>query len=164
MASSTAIVRLLVLGAIAAVTAATIAAADASASARATCKPTESDTAGPFQRSGAAPPRRSRIGTGHVLVGRVLRAPDCKPVSGALVDLWQESPNGVYDRRGHGSAVTGRSGVFRFQGPVPPSEFGYPAHIHIRVAVGGYAELITRYVIPRGSRSGRITLVLEPGL
>jgi protocatechuate 3,4-dioxygenase beta subunit len=128
------------------------------------CKPTESDVAGPFGASGAAPPRRSKIGTGHVLIGRVLRAPDCKPVAGALVDLWQASRNGQYERRGHGSAVTNRSGTFRFEGPIPPSYAGRPAHIHIRVAVGGYAEVLTRYVVPDGRRSGRITIVLEPGL
>ena len=157
--------RLLMLGAIAAAVAAAVTAAGVSASPAASrCKPTPSDTAGPFQGSGAAPPRRAKIGSGHVLIGRVLRAPDCKPVAGALVDLWQESANGQYDRRGHGSAVTNRAGVFRFEGPVPPSGGGFPGHIHIRVAVGGYAELLTRYIARPGSHSGRVTLVLEPGL
>jgi protocatechuate 3,4-dioxygenase beta subunit len=164
MGSSKSIVRLLGVGTVTAVLATALAAdVSASTSARA-CRPTPSDPIGPFQASGAAPPRRARIGTGHILVGRVLRAPDCKPVAGALVDLWQSSPNGRYDRRGHGSAITNRTGVFRFEGPVPPSYAGRPPHIHIRIAAGGYAELLTRYVVRQGSHSGRITIVLEPGL
>jgi protocatechuate 3,4-dioxygenase beta subunit len=164
MGSSKVLARVLGAGTIIVVAAAAVVAdVSASTSARA-CRPTASDPIGPFQASGAAPPRRARIGTGHILVGRVLRAPDCKPVAGALVDLWQSSPNGGYDRRGHGSAITSRTGVFRFQGPVPPSYAGRPPHIHIRIAAGGYAELLTRYVVPEGSRSGRITIVLEPGL
>jgi protocatechuate 3,4-dioxygenase beta subunit len=158
------ITSLLGIGTLALATAAVAATAAAASTSAAACKPTESDVAGPFAASGAAPPRRSKIGTGHVLVGRVLRAPDCKPVAGALVDLWQAGRAGRYDRRGHGSAITSRSGTFRFEGPVPPSYEGRPAHIHIRVAVGGYAEVLTRYVVPEGSRSGRITIVLEPGL
>jgi protocatechuate 3,4-dioxygenase beta subunit len=158
------VARLLAVGAVAGLVATAIAAAAVSATSARTCKPTPSDPVGPFQASGAAPPRRARIGTGHVLVGRVLRAPDCKPVGGALVDLWQASRSGQYDRRGHGSAVTSRAGVFRFEGPIPPSYAGRPAHIHIRIAAGGYAELLTRYVFRPGSRSGRITIVLEPGL
>ena len=129
------------------------------ASATATaCQPTRSDGAGPFQ-SGLAAPRRAKIGTGHVLQGRVLRT-DCTPVVGALVVLWQAGPNG-YGPRGRGSVRTDRSGRFRFQGPVPATYGGVP-HIHIAVLHPAYEELLTRYVVRRGSKSGRITLVLTP--
>ena len=123
------------------------------------CKPTASSY-GPFNTSGAASPRRSKIGTGHVLSGRVLRYPGCSPVPGALVDFWQESPNGVYERRGRGSVVTGTSGAFRFQGPVPPAEGGRPSHIHVRVTAPGYREVVTTYFLRRGERTGRLTIVL----
>jgi protocatechuate 3,4-dioxygenase beta subunit len=125
------------------------------------CEPTESDVAGPFQTSGAASPRRSKIGTGHVLLVRVLRSPDCAPINGAFVQLWQASPGGRYDRRGRGSVVTGSSGAFRFVGPVPPSYEGRPAHLHIVVSAPGYEELLTRYVFPPGKRSGTVTLILK---
>jgi protocatechuate 3,4-dioxygenase beta subunit len=123
------------------------------------CQPTRSDGAGPFQQGGIAAPRRAKIGTGHVLQGRVLRT-DCKPVAGALVVLWQAGPNG-YGPRGRGSVRTDRSGRFRFEGPVPTSYGGLP-HIHIAVLHPVYEELSTRYVVRRGSRTGRITLVLTP--
>jgi protocatechuate 3,4-dioxygenase beta subunit len=124
------------------------------------CQPTRGDGAGPFQQGGVGVPLRSKIGTGHVLQGRVLRAGDCKPVSRALVVLWQAGPNG-YGPRGRGSVRTDRTGRFRFEGPVPTS-YGRAPHIHIAVLHPGYAELLTRYVVPRSAKSGRITLVLEP--
>ena len=124
------------------------------------CQPTESDGAGPFQQSPLAAPRRAKIGTGHVLQGRVLRATDCKPVAGVLVVLWQAGPNG-YVPRGRGSVVTNRFGRFRFEGPVPASYTGQP-HIHIAVSHPAYEELSARYVVRRGAGTGRITLVLSP--
>jgi protocatechuate 3,4-dioxygenase beta subunit len=124
------------------------------------CLPTRNDGAGPFQQSGLAAPRRAKIGTGHVLYGRVLGT-DCKPVAGALVVLWQAGPNG-YGPRGRGSVRTDRSGRFRFEGPVPASEGYGPPHIHIAVVDPRYEELVTRYIVRRGSKTGRITLVLAP--
>ncbi|MGE5272857.1 MAG: hypothetical protein ACM3QU_03675 [Verrucomicrobiota bacterium] len=131
--------------------------------AAAACRPTLSQGGGPFETSGAPAPRRSRIGTGHVLLGRVLRYPDCKPVRGAVVEFWQESPNGVYDRRGRAAIVTGRFGTFRFEGPVPPGGFRGP-HIHIHVSAAGYDDFVTTYALARGERQGRIRIVLVSAL
>jgi protocatechuate 3,4-dioxygenase beta subunit len=125
----------------------------------AACRPTLSDAAGPFQQSGLSAPRRAKIGTGHVLQGRVLGT-DCRPVAGAVVVLWQAGPNG-YGPRGRGSVRTDRSGRFRFEGPVPVSYGGVP-HIHIAVFKPAFEGLVTRYIIRRGSKTGRITLVLTP--
>jgi protocatechuate 3,4-dioxygenase beta subunit len=125
------------------------------------CEPTASDTPGPFGRLDA--PRRAKIGTGHVLQGRVLRATDCAPVSRAVVFLWQAGPNGyVYRPRGRASVVTDRLGRFRFEGPVPSSSGFRPPHIHIAVIHPAYEELVTRYVVRRGAKSGRTRIVLTP--
>ncbi len=132
-------------------------------SAQARCKPTEGDVPGPFERLDA--PRRAKIGTGHVLLGRVLRATDCQPVRGAVVTLWQAGPNGyVYRPRGRGSVVTDRSGRFRFEGPVPASSGARPPHIHMAVTHPAFEELLTRYVVRRGAKTGRMTIVLTPFL
>ena len=104
-------------------------------------------------------PRRARIGTGHVLLGRVV-APDCGPVARALVVLWQAGPNG-YRPKGRGSVLTDRAGRFRFEGPVPAS-YGRQPHIHIAVFHPEYEELLSRYVVRRGAKTGRIRLVLTP--
>ena len=94
----------------------------ASGTPAARCQPTVSDTPGPFQQGGVNAPRRAKIGTGHILQGRVL-APDCSPVARALVVLWQAGPNG-YRPKGRGSVLTDRAGRFRFEGPVPASYGG----------------------------------------
>lgn len=123
------------------------------------CTPTRSDAAGPFQGRVTAP-RRAKIGAGHVLHGRVLRAGDCAPVARALVVLWQAGPSG-YRPRGRGSVVTDRAGRFRFEGPVPASYGGAP-HIHLAVVHPAYEDLLARYVVRRGAKTGRIRLVLTP--
>lgn len=132
----------------------------ASGTTAARCQPTGGAGAGPFQQSPPAAPRRAKIGTGHVLQGRVLRVTDCKAVAGALVVLWQAGPNG-YGPRGRGSVVTDRLGRFRFEGPVPASYGGQP-HIHIAVFHPAYEEVSSRYVVRRGAKTGRVTLVLAP--
>jgi len=122
------------------------------------CQPTVGAGAGPFERLDA--PRRAKIGAGHVLQGRILRAGDCKPVARALVVLWQSGPNG-YTSRGRGSVLTDRAGRFRFEGPVPAS-YGREPHIHIAVQHPDYEELLARYVVRRGAKTGKIRLVLTP--
>jgi protocatechuate 3,4-dioxygenase beta subunit len=125
------------------------------------CRPTVGVGAGPFQQGRVTAPRRAKIGKGHVLLGRVVRAPDCAPVAGARVVLWQSGPKG-YTSRTRGSVVTNRLGRFRFQGPVPASYSGGAPHIHIAVYHPVHDELVTRYVVRRGSKTGRITLILAP--
>ena len=125
----------------------------------AACRPTLGDGAGPFSQSALATPRRAKIGTGHVLRGRVLRT-DCKPVAGALVVFWQAGPKG-YTARGRGSVRTDRTGSFRFEGPVP-TNYGRAPHIHIAIIHPEYEELLTRYIVRRGAKAGRVTLVLTP--
>ena len=41
-----------------------------------------------------------------------------------------------------------------------PASYGGLPHIHIAVIHPAYDELLTRYVVRRGSKTGRITLVL----
>jgi protocatechuate 3,4-dioxygenase beta subunit len=142
------------------VTALSAAAALAATGAPSACPPTVSDAAGPFSQSGIKAPRRAKIGTGHVLNGRVVGAGDCRPVSGALVVLWQAGPNG-YGPRGRGSVRTDRQGRFRFQGPVP-TDYGRGAHIHIAVIHPQYEELLTRHVVRSGATVGRIRIALTP--
>jgi protocatechuate 3,4-dioxygenase beta subunit len=125
------------------------------------CRPTQGDTPGPFDRIDA--PLRARIGSGHVLRGRVVRAGDCAPVRGALVVFWQAGPGGyVYRPRGRGSVRTDRTGRFRIEGPVPASSGFRPPHIHMAVIHPDYEELLTRYVVRRGAKSGQMRIVLTP--
>ena len=47
---------------------------------------------------------------------------------------------------------------------MPPGEFGRPPHIHIRVSAAGFEEFVTTYLLARGERQGRITIVLVSAL
>jgi protocatechuate 3,4-dioxygenase beta subunit len=125
------------------------------------CKPTLSDGFGPWARGApGAPPRRSVFGSGFTLSGTVLRAGDCKPVKGAVVEVWQETPGLGYVRRGRASVVTDGTGAFRIVGPVPRGEGGLTGHIHIRVTHGLFEEVAVTQVVAQGSRRARLTLVL----
>jgi protocatechuate 3,4-dioxygenase beta subunit len=128
------------------------------------CKPTVSDGGGPFSRTAAGPPRRSTFGRGHVLSGRVLRYPGCTPVRGAFVEIWQESPKVGYARSGRASIVTGPKGRFRFEGPMPASDGGFPPHIHVHVHAGGFEDVVVTHFVRPGEKSARITIVLGSAL
>ena len=136
-----------------------VAGTGASAPAAQRCAPTLSDGAGPFGRG--APPRRASIGKGHVLTGVVLSV-DCRPVSGAQVQLWQSNRRGEYTRVGSATVITDRAGAFRFEGPRPVAYEGRPPHIHLRIVARDHEVLLTRYVpLPRTKR-GSIRVVLTP--
>jgi protocatechuate 3,4-dioxygenase beta subunit len=124
------------------------------------CEPTAIDGFGPFGR--ARPPLRAKIGTGHVLSGTVIAADTCKPLRGVAVEFMQSNASGVYKLAGSATVLTDRTGRFSFQGPVPARYESLPPHIHIRIDVPGYKQLLTRYVIAQGERRGRVRLVLEP--
>ena len=125
------------------------------------CPPTLDDGAGPFGRG--APPRRSKIGSGHVLTGTVLSSVDCRPLAGARIHLWQANRRGEYVRAGSATVVTDKAGRFRFEGPKPVSYEGRPPHIHLRVLAAEHEILFARYVpaSPSATR-GFIRLVLVP--
>jgi protocatechuate 3,4-dioxygenase beta subunit len=124
------------------------------------CPPTLDDGAGPFGRG--APPRRNKIGSGHVLTGTVLSSVDCRPLAGARIHLWQANKRGQYLRSGSATVVTDRAGRFRFEGPRPVSYEGRPPHIHLRVIAAEHELLLTRYVPRAGAKRGAVRLVLVP--
>jgi protocatechuate 3,4-dioxygenase beta subunit len=140
--------------------AASLGAASASGSTSA-CNPTLSDGFGPWaQGAKGAAPRRSVFGSGFTLSGKVLRAGDCKPVAGAVVEVWQETPGLGYVRRGRASVVTDKTGAFRIVGPVPRGEGGRPPHIHIRVTQSSFDEVAVTRFVTQGSHRARLTFVL----
>jgi protocatechuate 3,4-dioxygenase beta subunit len=153
-------VRLLASGAALASAALVVAGGGGAAPAAPGCAPTFDDGAGPFGRG--APPRRAKIGTGHVLTGIVLSSVDCGPLAGAAIHLWQANRRGEYVRAGSATVVTNAAGRFRFEGPPPVSYAGRPAHIHLRVAAKDHELLHTRYVRAPGAKRGSIRIVLLP--
>lgn len=97
-----------------------------------------------------------------VIVQGVLTDQNCKPVAGALVEIWQACASGRYnhpsdpntapidpDFQYWGKAITDSKGQYRFRTIKPgsyPADVGWirPAHIHFKVSALGYIELITQ--------------------
>ena len=120
-----------------------------------TCTPgTRSQTAGPFYTPGT--PRRADLRetetTGEPLVfeGLVL-TPDCRPVAGAVVDIWHCDERGRYDNEGfryRGHQFTDAAGAYRFETIRPKRYGGRTAHIHVKVQGETTPVLTTQVYFP----------------
>jgi protocatechuate 3,4-dioxygenase beta subunit len=140
---------------------------------------TESTVFGPFYSglqpvlsTGASILKREEPGERLTFAGRVLSS-DGRPIPGALIEVWQTAPNGLYDVQdseqppGHlrASFNTERDGGYRFETVQPvsyaiPSDGpvgrlleqvgrhpNRPAHIHFMISAPGHRRLITHLFI-----------------
>jgi hydroxyquinol 1,2-dioxygenase len=135
---------------------------------------TESSVLGPFYREGAPlRPNGGAIfgdadGERVTVIGKVLSS-DGAAIEGALVEVWQTAPNGLYYSQDPkqpefnlcGSFRTGKDGGFHFVTLLPKSypiptdgpvgailrtakrNIFRPAHIHFKISADGYHGLIT---------------------
>ncbi|MDH5535845.1 MAG: hypothetical protein OEZ08_09805, partial [Betaproteobacteria bacterium] len=133
---------------------------------RAACMATPRDALGPFYVEGA--PKRSVLcasGSGGreplIVSGRIVGLPDCAPLAGALVEVWQADAQGGYtqvsrNRRDDPNCLlraalnTDGEGRYRFETILPSEYTGRPRHIHYRVSRAGYATLVTQMYFERG--------------
>jgi protocatechuate 3,4-dioxygenase beta subunit len=135
--------------------------------------PTEAVTEGPFYTPNT-PERRllreqNTAGTPLMVHGRVLTR-DCRPVSGAVLDVWSCDGNGVYDNesfRLRGHQFTDASGAFSFETVKPRDyrDFGIrrTPHIHVKVQGSGTRLLTTQLFFP-GERLNEQDLFFKPEL
>jgi catechol 1,2-dioxygenase len=142
---------------------------------------TESTVFGPFHREGAPVLEQgTNIARGPeaekgepVVVRGCVTDPSGKPVAGALLDIWQASPDGKYDVQDpnqpqmnlRGKFVTDANGQYWFK-TVKPSAYPIPddgpvgdllhatgrhpmrpAHIHFMITADGYERLITHIFV-----------------
>lgn len=136
--------------------------------------PTAAQTPGPYYPSRQSPDEdpdltqvkgRSGRATGEVIYvrGQVLDEA-CRPVEGALVEIWQANSWGRYDHerdagnprpldpnfQSWAEMLTDAEGRFRFKtikpGSYPADDSGWvrPPHIHFKVSRRGYHELVTQ--------------------
>ncbi len=128
------------------------------------CRVTPRDALGPFYVKGA--PAQAELcasGSGGsqklTVSGRVLGTPQCSPLAGALVEVWQADARGDYSQVGakpddagcllRASLKTDAEGRYAFR-TVRPGEYpGRPRHIHYRVSAKGYATLVTQLYFAR---------------
>ena len=128
------------------------------------CRVTPRDALGPFYKANA--PSQAELcasGSGGkeglVVSGRVLGAPDCAPLAGALVEVWQADARGDYSQVGakpddagcllRASLRTDADGRYSFRTVAPGEYPGRPRHIHYRVSAKGYAMLVTQLYFGR---------------
>jgi protocatechuate 3,4-dioxygenase beta subunit len=106
---------------------------------------------------------RTEIAKGEiVIIQGLLTDQYCKPVRGALVEIWQACSTGKYDHPSDpntaeldtnfqywGKAVTDADGKYKFRTIKPGSypadtDWIRPPHVHFKVSALGYIELITQ--------------------
>lgn len=116
--------------------------------------PSPPQTEGPYFTP-RSPARASLIepgvqGTRLILEGFVVTAA-CRPVSGAIVDLWQCDGNGEYDNAGfrlRGHQMADASGLYRFETVMPGLYPGRTRHFHVKVGPPGGPLLTTQLYFP----------------
>ena len=117
-------------------------------------EPTVRETEGPFFKPKS--PERSDLrepgtnGRLFELSGLVL-ARSCRPVHGAVVDLWHADEKGEYDNVGfryRGHVITGSEGAFSFRTIMPALYLGRTRHYHVKVQAPGSRLLTTQLYFP----------------
>jgi protocatechuate 3,4-dioxygenase beta subunit len=129
--------------------------------------PTLRQTEGPFFKP-SSPERVELIEPGMAgqpieLVGFVLTR-GCKPVPGALLDMWHADAKGEYDTRGfrlRGHQFADEQGRYRFRTIVPAAYEGRTRHFHIKVQPKGGAILTTQLYFPGEAANRRDSLFRE---
>ena len=116
-----------------------------------------------------------------VILTGVVRTPDCHPVTGALVEIWQACASGKYNHPGDpnparldpnfqywGRAITNDKGEYSFK-TIRPGQYQAtrdwirPSHIHLKVHRRGYEELTTQVYFSDDNlnASDRILMALD---
>jgi protocatechuate 3,4-dioxygenase beta subunit len=117
-------------------------------------EPTVRQTEGPFYKPSS--PQRADLREGG-LRGRVVELSGlvltrgCRPVAGALVDLWHADSDGNYDNegfRGRGHVFADTQGRFRFRTIVPAVYPGRTRHYHVKVQAPQRPVLTTQLYFP----------------
>ena len=117
-------------------------------------EPTEAQTEGPFFKTSS--PERTNFqgdvteGTRLVLTGAVLST-NCRPVSGAKMELWHADNNGEYDNDGfrlRGHFFTDDQGRYEVRTIMPGIYTGRTRHYHVKVQPEGGRVLTTQLYFP----------------
>lgn len=124
------------------------------------CTPTRADSEGPFYVPGA--PIRTSTGSGLVIQGRLLGAPDCRPLLGGGIEWWQTGRRGHYDNAHRGRQNVAPGGSYRFVTDFPVVYQGRPPHIHFKANAPGYRSLTTQLYLRGEEAEVTFDIVLVP--
>jgi len=114
-----------------------------------------------------------------VLMRGVVKNQECKPIEGALVEIWQACESGKYNHSGDpnnakldpnfqywGRAITNKRGEYVFK-TIKPGEYqatntwARPPHIHMKVHLRGHEELITQVYFKENKRLNDLDRLLN---
>ena len=105
------------------------------------CPPTPHRTTGTHYKP--VTEHKLHVSSGLRVRGRILSAPDCKPVAHAKVAHWQADEAGVYVDRLRAYLFTDQDGRYEFTTEWPNL---VTPHIHFIVTADGHAPLETQWV------------------
>lgn len=109
--------------------------------ASASCEPTPHRTTGTHYKP--VTEQRADIGSGVMIRGRILAAPDCIPVPNARIAHWQAGENGRYADRLRAYRFSDESGRYSFETEWPAMS---APHIHFIISADGYEVLETQWI------------------
>jgi protocatechuate 3,4-dioxygenase beta subunit len=117
-------------------------------------EPTLRQTEGPFFRPQS--PERSDLRDPDlkgalIEISGLVVSRSCKPVAGALVDLWHADANGDYDEKAYrcrGHQFTDANGRYLFRTIVPALYPGRTRHFHVKVQAPRRPVLTTQLYFP----------------
>jgi protocatechuate 3,4-dioxygenase beta subunit len=121
------------------------------------CKLTESAAQGAEYKTGAPFKQGKDFAKGLKghrieLSGKVLKLAGCKPVQGAVLEIWQTNSSGDYDNKGfnlRGKIVTDKDGKYVLH-TVSPGRLHLsdnttrPSHIHVMVGIPNQPTIVTQ--------------------
>lgn len=122
------------------------------------CAPTPGSFLGNNYAPGVAT-WQTDVGKGLVLRGRVLSAPDCKPIPHAVIERWQAGNNGRYQDRLRALMKPSEDGSYRFETEWPDMPI---PHIHFKVTAEGYESLTTQWIPSQKTSEAVFDLILAP--
>ena len=103
--------------------------------------------------------REPATGGQPLVVQGLVLSPDCRPIGGAVVDIWHTDEHGRYDNSGfryRGHQYTDAAGAFRFETIRPVRYIGRTPHIHVKVQGPSTRLLTTQLYFPdRAGENGR---------
>ncbi len=123
-------------------------------------EPTRSLTEGPFFSPGTPAKKNFRTdaqGEPLTLAGFVVDR-DCRPIAGAMVDVWHADAQGRYDNQGfklRGHQFTDAMGRYVFETIMPAQYSRRTRHIHVKVRPPGGRLLTTQLYFPGEAGNGR---------
>lgn len=127
--------------------------------ATAECVPTPGRTVGTHYDLEKATHQPGDLGMGLTIHGRVLAAPDCRPLPKVRITHWQAGEAGRYEDRFYAWRNTDEQGAYRFETEWPALS---PPHIHFLVDVQGYRPLATQWIADGPTDEVEFDLILAP--